>query len=327
MSSLGLSYFSGFLLNLYRLSQEAPVNQFQDRALNLMKAVLPFDAGVWGTATTTKTGVDIHTLHTHQKSPDMMAEYEALKHQDTAAATLFGRAKATGNFHAASWFPRAEDAQMREYLRRWKQENILLAGTNNARTHFMHWMSLYRADREDHCTEDDRLLLEQLAPHLMQALGMNRVVHLESHGPAQARALPSGAAVADLRGVVYHCDPQFESLMRTEWERWRAHALPSELMKQMLAGGERFVGRAIVVLRRVEHGLLFIQARPRCPADSLSPREYAVAELVAKGLTYKEVAQNLYRAPATVRNQIRAVYEKLEVNNIAGVVDALRAAW
>lgn len=327
MSSLGLSDFSDLLLNLYRLSHEAPVNQFQDRALNLMKTVLPFDAGVWGTATTTQAGVDIHTLHIHQKSPDMMAEYETIKHRDTAAATLFGRAKATGNFHAANWFPSAEDAQIRDYLRRWKQENILLAGTNNARTHFMHWMSLYRADRDDHCTEDDRLLLSQLAPHVMQALGMNRVVHLDSLGPVQARALPSGAAVADLRGVVYHCDPQFDALLRTEWDRSPAHALPQALMTPLLAGAGRFVGRALVVVSRVEHGLMFLKVRPRCPADSLSPREHAVAELVAKGHTYKEIALILYRAPATVRNQIRAVYEKLGVGNSVGVVDALRVAW
>lgn len=290
------------------------------RALHLLKTVLPFDAGVWGTANAAPQGVDFQILHIHQKSPEMMAEYDAFKHRDTAAATLFGRPQATGNFHSKTWFSADTEHDMRDYLRRWNQENILLTSTNNPSTRFMHWMSLYRADSHHHCTQDDRLLPDMLAPHLMQALGMNRVVHLQCLGPSQITDLPRRAAIADLRGELYHCEPQCAALPRTEWNGWEGSTLAPSLLKQMRAGVSPCVGRSVVVSHQLEHALLFITARRRCNADALSARERAVAELVAKGLTHKQVAQMSGRAPSTVRNQIQSIYEKLRVNGVAGLI-------
>jgi len=51
-----------------------------------------------------------------------------------------------------------------------------------------------------------------------------------------------------------------------------------------------------------------------------------VALLVAQGCTYKQVALRLHRAPATVRNHLQSIHNKLAVNNIAGLIEALRLA-
>ena len=91
-------------------------------------------------------------------------------------------------------------------------------------------------------------------------------------------------------------------------------------------GHPRYLGRSLVVAHSVEHGLLFLKARPRCAADHLSPRELLVAQQLAKGSTHKQIAQTLDRSPATVRNQIQAIYEKLAVANVAGLIEALRLA-
>jgi DNA-binding CsgD family transcriptional regulator len=47
---------------------------------------------------------------------------------------------------------------------------------------------------------------------------------------------------------------------------------------------------------------------------------------MARGDTHKQIAQMLSRSPATVRNQIRTIYEKLEVGNVAGLIEELRLA-
>lgn len=66
--------------------------------------------------------------------------------------------------------------------------------------------------------------------------------------------------------------------------------------------------------------------RKRCRADDLTPRERTVAELLARGDSYKDIASLLARSPATVRNHIQSIYDKLQVSNVAGLMQELRLA-
>lgn len=318
--------FNTLLLQLYRLSEELPIQHFQDAVLTQIKQVLPFDSSMWGTATTTPEGIDIHTVHLHQKSPEMLLAYESVKHLDSAAATVFGKSHVTRTFHSESWFIDKETREMRDFLRHYEHENVFIAADSNPRTNFVHWLSLYRADKEQHCTESERLLLSQLAPHVMQALALNRVMHL-SHLEAADKALaPYGSAIADVHGVLYHANPQFQQLAQVEWNDWSGPVLPADLLAALSSGQERFMGKTIVVRQYVEHGLQFLKARSRCLADLLTVREWTIARLIAKGESHKEIAQALNRSPATVRNQIQSIYEKLQVGSIAMLIEALRRA-
>lgn len=47
----------------------------------------------------------------------------------------------------------------------------------------------------------------------------------------------------------------------------------------------------------------------------LTPREYEVAALVAKGCRYKEVAQQLTISKHTLKNHVRHIFEKLEIRS------------
>lgn len=69
-----------------------------------------------------------------------------------------------------------------------------------------------------------------------------------------------------------------------------------------------------------------MRARSRCLADLLNLREWTIARRIAQGESHKEIAQALNRSPATVRNQIQAIYEKLQVGSIARLIEALRWA-
>jgi DNA-binding NarL/FixJ family response regulator len=50
-------------------------------------------------------------------------------------------------------------------------------------------------------------------------------------------------------------------------------------------------------------------------ADSLSPREAEVLDLLAKGFLYKEIAEQMKVSYATVHTHIRHIYEKLHVRS------------
>jgi DNA-binding CsgD family transcriptional regulator len=315
----------GVLLNLYRLSHELPIHLFQDAALEEIKLLVSFESSMWGTANL-QHGTEMHTVHLHQKTPEMLVEYNDVKGLDTITVALTQAPKVTLNVNSDQWFGGQEKRDFRHFLSRHQHENMLVTSAYNAGNHMIHWMSLYREDLDDHCTETERQLIGTLAPHVMQALALNRLKHLERMAAADRALLPHGAAIADPNGYVHHIDAHIQSLMRTEWDGWNGGILPYELLSACRAGNHWYAGRACMIECKFEHGLLFLRARPRCKADALTQRERTIARFIAQGLSYKEIALELNRSPATVRNQIQMIYSKLEVSNIASLIEEMRSA-
>ena len=71
--------------------------------------------------------------------------------------------------------------------------------------------------------------------------------------------------------------------------------------------------------------MLFLRGRPNSAVDRLSRRELAVAKKSAAGMDYREIATALFISPATVRNHLHAIYEKLAIHNKAELVARLAA--
>ncbi len=322
MTAPALHDFSDLLLRLYRLAHELPIEMFQDVALGLIKPLVPFDASMWGTATAARDGIDVHTLHLHQKSSEMMLEYEEFKHLDSAAASFFGKGQGARGFNTSSWFSGARNAPIRDFLQRHDQNNIFIAMDSAPRSSFMHWFSLFRADEDAHCKPEEVHLLASLSPHMMQALALNRLMHLDRTRLPSSR----GAAIADLRGAMYHCDANFAELIREEFTGWPSRALPSSLLVHFMTMQSAYLGQHVAVSARLEQRLLFLSVRRRCRADDLTPRERTVADLLARGDNHKRIASLLARSPATVRNHIQAIYDKLQVSNVAGLMQELQLA-
>lgn len=54
----------------------------------------------------------------------------------------------------------------------------------------------------------------------------------------------------------------------------------------------------------------------KCPTDfKLSKRETQVLEQLSTGLSYTQIAENLFLSPNTIRKHIENIYKKLEVNS------------
>lgn len=49
--------------------------------------------------------------------------------------------------------------------------------------------------------------------------------------------------------------------------------------------------------------------------DKLTPRQKEVLRLAGKGLSYRQIANELYNSPETIRTHFRNIYKKLQVNN------------
>ena len=316
------------LLNLYALSQERHIESFQEAALELIKPIVRFDAAVWGSGLVKIGGIDIHTFHLHQKTPDMVKAYDDVKHLDSSSAGMLSQQRLTRAFHAPSFFKAKEKNAIRDFMRRYKQPNFMLSTEYDVQANYLNWVTLYRSDADAQCTDNDVNLLALIAPHLLQALTFNRTAHQKKIGEIQLTNASAGIAIADVRGVVLSSNPQFtlEVLGSPDAFLPGRYRLSTEILSQLLSGSKYFIWRKLVMQCKAEAGLFFIKVRDVQKIDLLTKREKQIAELVAKGYTHKEIATTLYRAPATIRNTIQTIHAKLEVNGIAELVEALRTA-
>lgn len=97
-----------------------------------------------------------------------------------------------------------------------------------------------------------------------------------------------------------------------------------DLLEEALAEYERMeaiscVARLAAVLRRlgVRRGVRGARRRPERGWGSLTGSERTVSQLVAEGLTNREVARQLHISPHTVNTHLRHVFQKLAVSTRA----------
>ena len=321
------------LLRLYALSKEQPIEHFQNAALMLLKPVVAFDAGIWGAATICTNGIDIHSFHLYDKTPDMVADYEEVKHLDTASSGMFDQAQATRAFHTNSFFEGHAKRPIRDFMTKYEQPHFLLSTELKAQTSststVLNWITLYRTKQNAHYSPADVGRLQMFAPHFTQALSLNRILHLgkvAESGKRNRNETLHATGMADLKGNLYGHDANFMALVSKASGEDYANTthLPANLIAKLKQGKKTFVWQHLIVRLHVEHGLIIIKLREQTLADALTPREKQIALLIAQGRTYKQVASTLGRATGTVRNQIQTIYGKLCVNNIAELIAALQ---
>lgn len=313
-----LERFSTVLLAIYRAAREMPADQFQDSALRLLKPIFGFDSSMWGSGTLSASGMAVHSIHLFEQPPEMVSEWVHINSEDTVAYACARNPGWVMNAHMPTLFRDRTKRAMRDYTTRFEKGSGLVTRYNTANSSLISWISLYRADPERHFEEDDRAGFEALVPHVVEALTINRLIHLDRAFTQEVRR-ESHLAIVDLRGMVHTAEAGFDELLRREWSAWEGNVLPQPLVAALTDPGGAFRGGRIVVNARRMGDLLFLHARPLTPVDQLSPRESEVAKRFGDGQSYKEVARALGISPATVRNHLQVIYDKLDVNDKAAL--------
>lgn len=326
MDSKKFDQFNALVLQLYRLAGEVPLEHYQDAVLAAIKPVLAFDSAMWGTATFRPSqGMDIHRLHLHQQSMEMIETYDEFKHLDLAAAVAVGKPKTTLTVDCDDLFHARPSRPYREFQKRFDISNVFITAHTQQDTGATQWLSLFRAHADQRCSDDESQLLAQLAPHIMQGLHHSLARQLD-RTLVQNTQGSQEAAITDPRGIIHYATPGSEALLRLEWPtRFHTGRVPEPLLQWARTERELFVGHCIAAQCEVRKDLLFLHLRPCRPSDRLPPRQREVAQMLIQGLTHKEIAQRLCRSPATVRTQIRLIYERLGVGNVAQLAQALQA--
>ena len=182
-------------------------------------------------------------------------------------------------------------------------------------------------------TQDIEFLASQLEPFRGQhaANGAGSGVYLGpvelQTGLAAAALGRLDAAVRDLEAAVSICDANgargYAVQARVELAAVltrRGHLSTAQVVLDAAAGEAQQLGM-VPFTKRIE------QLRARLPATSagrspLSPREVEVAQLVARGLTNKQIGETLFVSERTAENHVQHILVKLGFSNRSQI-----AAW
>jgi DNA-binding CsgD family transcriptional regulator len=220
-----------------------------------------------------------------------------------------------GSTVCSSWddpeFADERYALLRAYRRKYGLAHVLSTALPEPELGLGHFLSLFRSDPARPWTEAERRLKERLFPHLTEAFMQARCLHMKPEGGAERCHV-----IADHALLVANITPLFRELMLREWPGWTDSRMPPEVCATW-SGDSRsyYKGSHIVIGMEPDQQLVHLTVRARNAFDVLSAQELAVARLFAQGLGHKEIAKERNVSPHTVRNQIKAIYTKLCVNN------------
>ena len=312
-----MKVFSDLLLELYRLAQDAPAEKFQTRVLDVVREKLAFDSALWATGVIGPEGATPHAMFVYRQPPDMMENWGRIKPRDTLIYEAYANLGQTVNGALASgpsWRKRF-NADMMAHIKRYGMEHTLVTMIATPHLRLYTAVSFFRADAEEPFTEGERLLKQNLMPHLAEAWNISRFGFVNSarNNGSQPNC---GRAICDSKGVLYNADRNFTGFMLAEWPDWNGPQLPPELLETLSGDNpRRHSGRHTVISVETLNNMEVLTARKTAAIDNLSSREQEVAALFAQGADFRAIADALHIAPTTVRNHLQNIYAKLGVSN------------
>ncbi len=299
------------LLDLYRLTRGAPSPQFRDSALEAVKRVLPFESALWGTGVSIPDqGARVHSVHLHHQPMKMMEDYESIKHLDWLHLAVMSNPGTTINVTGT----RPDEApEIVEHRTRYRMARCLSTIWAEAPLQVWTAISLYRGPTEPPFEEEERLFKEDLMPHLVEAWHLN-AFHFLNLRTRTTQHEGWTRALIDEEGYVHAAEPGFAERLLGEYPTWQGPRVPATLLE--VAPGNAWAGDEVLARCQatLSAGLNVLAVRGVGELKRLTARERTVARAFAAGKTHKEIGAELGLSPATIRNQLQSVYDKLGVS-------------
>jgi DNA-binding CsgD family transcriptional regulator len=317
--NLILKTVDGILLSLYAATTEVAPAEFVDFAMTLVQTALPFDSAVSASLDTRSGDMLVLGGDMFREPPSLLTEWQAVSQADPVVTRGLAQPGSSTAFHTPTLMQALEDRGMRDCLEDNPQhQNGVVMVVPASTPGLWEVAGVYRADADSQFSHAEMAVVEQLTPHLLQAIKINRRV--VSVGDAAVGA----PAIAALDGHLRYAAQGLIGLLRSEWPAWRGDKLPAELMAALRASPAlRYEGERIEAGARLSGEVLILQVKPLSALTGLSAREATAAKLYGAGMSTKEIARQMHISPNTVRNFIQRVYKKLNVNDKAALAVAL----
>ena len=309
-----------YLIDCAAAAVEVPLPRYMDWALEALAPLLRFDSSAWGIGT--HAPPVSHLVHLRGVPPAMLLAYDAgiaevdyIRH---AAAAAPGTT--INDFDIRDTHPDAAATIDDRISAPFAIEQTLATSLpHGGRSGLHHFILLWRAKRFDPFDEADRRLVERCIPHMVVGYRIAQKLALTRLAKAT-----TGYALVDNCGVLHSFDDRFIRIVRDHWPDWADPTVPPPLAAA-IAGGEAYALPGLAV-QADSHGLLHAVTIAKRRTSPLTPAQQRVAALYAAGYTHRQIADQLGLAPATVRNQVQRIFERLGIGSKLALAEWLREA-
>lgn len=307
-----LEILSTLLQDLLSACDALPFAEFQQQALRLVQEKLPFDSALWGTGAVA-AGCEpiIFSICLYNQPQEMLVNYQRVKSRDLAFQKALAQPGTTINVAAPDIVWEEGCEAIKAHVERYGMQHSLVTVTRGPVTGLVAAITLYRADPAHRYTEPERLLMQNLVPHLIALCDRNRLQHLDETRHSSVERRRRATALIDSKGMLYNANPNFIKLILAEWPDWRGPMLPRALFDAIVRdSASRTLFSKVAMHTSAVNDLFLLHLREITPCDNLSQREWDIATAFGHGMSHKEIAKHLGIAPGTVRNHLSTIYKK-----------------
>jgi len=191
------------------------------------------------------------------------------------------------------------------------------------KTRNLHVFALWRRRSEPQFNDDDASVFKQLLPHLVQGRIHCREFSLKSRMLDSWAKYNSIATFTEDR-LVIDLESRFDEIVTDKFPHSNCDAIPAEIMQLLLTQDPNWLRVDDVIFRRYRiDSTDIIIATQLGVLAKLTNREIDIGRKFAMGNDHKVIAFEINRSASTVRNHLRNVYQKLEINSRSELAEKL----
>jgi DNA-binding CsgD family transcriptional regulator len=318
MTALTLAALSSVIRQIYAASRCGEVEPYQRRALEIVARHIAFDAAWWGRGSFGKGVHHVHCSYPYRLPADIAERLNLSDPDNVVARRVVAEPDRAHYFSLQDLRSQPGTASLTAHMG--IAQSVCIAHVDAA-LGVSAFVSLARRKAAPRFSARDLRMLELLGPHLAAGLDMALADELTAQRNPERTVL----LATDSTGLLRVGEAAAAEMLRTEWAGWIGPRLPAPLVDRIVARQAEFLGRHLHAAIRWRGDHVFVSVRRREPRDMLTRRERDVANAFAAGRSYREVAQALGLAPATVRHHLRSAYVKLGVTDKAAFATRLGA--
>ena len=319
-----LRSLSGGLLALAGLAQKAQPQAMLQEAMQILRALVPFDSAWWGEVSLGQGHAPPRNwLHgSIGLSQGFAQEWNKLAAvDDFARQSIAQLGVVIRERDVVGLSP--EHPEMMAFAERHGLYHCMAITAELPNSGLMFFVSIYRPEARAGFSDEDTVLFGEFVVHLLQQ--WQYVLRFAQTGSA-SRPWES-LALAEPSGNLLFAGLRISQALDAAYPEWTGARLPPEVMQALPRLPCCLTVGKFCRLRLEPCGpLVAISMLSRGQKAPLAPRELSAAMLYAHGHSHKDIAASLGLTPATVRTYLRSAYAVLGVRNKMELVAALRKA-
>lgn len=324
------SKYNKLILDLYSHAQTESIADFSNLVMRELKGLIEFDSAGSVMFHADNTGQVLMTgVLAFNIMPDKVKIREECIEKETydpqrgfiSPDPLLTRCINKLNSAHSLFVDDAPSKRLRDYAHKTNSLNCLTYVTTDSNNTYKTF-SLWRGSRKATFEKSDLVGVDLMAPHLFQALTINRKLSVNL---LLSKEKVSGFLISEQNGLIQYISDDAIYLIRREYPNWLSRCLPLEVVSGFQSSKSKtYIGSHIIMNLKMQGSLMMIAIQPRSPGSKLTTAELRVVEKIVQYVTYKEAARQLGVSPSTIRNQLHAIYKKLGIkgkSELAKVID------